>query len=113
MARKKVDPTFKLLKSLRSRIKSAIKSGKKCASTVELLGCTLSFARQHIEAQFQDGMTWDNHGEWHIDHKVPCASFNLFEASEQRKCFHYTNLQPLWAEENLSKSDKIIQFQLP
>jgi len=51
-------------------------------------------------------MTWENHGEWHIDHIKPCSLFNLLNEDEQKKCFHYTNLQPLWASENLSKGCK-------
>ena len=53
-------------------------------------------------------MTWDNHGEWHIDHIKPCASFDLTDADQQRECFNYTNLQPLWAKDNLSKGAKIL-----
>ena len=59
-----------------------------------------------ILSELTEGMTWENHGEWHIDHIKPCASFNLFDPKQQIMCFHYTNLQPLWAEENLSKSNK-------
>jgi len=55
-------------------------------------------------------MTKENHGFWHIDHIIPCASFNLKDPKQQTKCFHYTNLQPLWAKENLSKGAKILQF---
>ena len=58
----------------------------------------------YLDAKFTDGMSWENHGEWHIDHILPCASFNLLIEDEQRKCFHYTNLQPLWAKDNLSKA---------
>jgi hypothetical protein len=57
-----------------------------------------------LEEQFEDGMTWENHGEWHIDHRRPCASFDLVDEEEQRICFHHTNLQPMWGTENLSKS---------
>ena len=57
-------------------------------------------------------MTWENHGEWHIDHIKPCASFNLLNEDEQKKCFHYTNLQPLWASENLSKGCKYVDENL-
>lgn len=80
---------------------------------MELLGCPLDVAKNHIEKQFKDGMTWDNHGEWHIDHIKPCASYDLNIPEEQKKCFHYTNLQPLWANENLSKSDKWESKDLP
>jgi hypothetical protein len=73
-----------------------------------LLGCSVSFLKGFLEAKFTEGMTWQNHGEWHIDHIKPCASFNLLDEEEQKKCFHYTNLQPLWAAENLSKGCKYI-----
>ena len=59
--------------------------------------------KQHVESLFQEGMSWENYGEWHVDHRKPCSSFDLVEEDEQRKCFHYTNLQPMWAIENLSK----------
>jgi hypothetical protein len=62
----------------------------------------------HIASQFRDGMTWENHGQWEIDHIKPVASFNLVEVDEQRKAFHFTNLQPLWKSENRRKADKVI-----
>lgn len=76
---------------------------------MELLGCTIEELRTHLEAQFQEGMTWDNYGRdgWHIDHIKPCSSFDLLKEAEQRECFHYTNLQPLWAKDNLSKGAKL------
>jgi hypothetical protein len=78
-------------------------------STIELLGATLTKVKNHIEKQFQEGMSWDNHSlkGWHIDHIKPCASFDLTDPKQQKECFHYTNLQPLWAEDNLRKSDKL------
>jgi hypothetical protein len=74
-----------------------------------LLGCTVEELKTHIENQFEDGMTWENwaHDGWHLDHIIPCSSFDLTKKKEQKKCFHYTNLQPLWAEDNLSKSSKL------
>jgi hypothetical protein len=110
--RKKVDPAFKLLKTLRTRLGSALKNQNaiKSNNTMELIGCSISFLRGYLEAKFTEGMSWDNHGEWHIDHIKPCASFNLLDDEEQQKCFHYKNLQPLWAQENLSKGAKIIEL---
>ena len=83
-------------------------NGKKCDSTMKLLGCSIQDVRHHLEKQFAVNMSWDNHGfsGWHIDHIKPCASFDLTKEDEQRKCFHYTNLQPLWAKENLQKGKR-------
>ena len=66
--------------------------------------------KQHLESQFKDGMSWNNHGVkgWHIDHIKPCASFDLTDPEEQKKCFHFSNLQPLWWIDNLKKKDKIL-----
>ena len=104
----KIDPNFKLRKNLRTRLYQAITSqrAKKSNRTMVLVGCTVPFLRGYLEAKFKEGMTWENYGTWHVDHIKPCASFNLTEKEEQEKCFHYTNLQPLWALENIKKGDK-------
>ena len=96
---------------LRTRIYSAIMNGngQKAYSSVELLGCTINHCRIHLERQFSEGMSWNNHGEWHIDHRKPCAVFDLTDSDEQKKCFHYTNLQPMWADENIAKKDNFNQ----
>jgi hypothetical protein len=73
---------------------------------MELTGCSINFLKKYIEHQFEDGMTWENHGIWHIDHIYPISKFNLLEEDQQRKCFHYKNLQPLWKPENLEKGSK-------
>lgn len=104
-----------LRRLLRSRICNAIvrqsadtsRTDRKAMPTMQLVGCTVAQLRAHLERQFKPGMTWDNLGAWHIDHIKPCASFDLSDPDQQRACFHYTNLQPLWARENLSKSDRI------
>lgn len=84
--------------------------GQKHQSTFELLGCTLEELYAHIEAQFLPGMSWGNYGHdtWHIDHIKPCASFDLTDPEQQRVCFHYTNLQPLWAIDNIRKGAKLV-----
>ena len=106
--RKKTDPAFKISKTLRSRLGNAIRnqSAKKSNRTLELTGCTVSYLMGYLEAKFTEGMTWENHGEWHIDHIKPCCKFNLLDVDEQKKCFHYTNLQPLWGKDNLIKGGK-------
>ena len=76
------------------------------------LGCGKQDFILYFQAKLKEGMTWENHGEWHIDHIKPCALFNLLNEEEQKKCFHYTNLQPLWASENLSKGSKYVDESL-
>ena len=102
---------FKIKNILRSRVCTALISQNaiKTKKTLELLGCSWQEARDHIQSQFKEGMTWENHGfyGWHIDHIIPCASFDLFDPEQQKKCFHYTNLQPLWGHENISKGAKL------
>ena len=100
------NPSAKVAHYLRNRNKSVLNGNQKAGNTTELLGCSFEIAIEHIEKQFKPGMTWDNHGEWHIDHCKACAKFDLTDLDEQKKCFHYTNLQPLWAHENLSKGCK-------
>ena len=73
---------------------------------MQLIDCTIEALKHWLSYQFAPGMTWDNYGEWHIDHVRPCASFDLTDPEQQKQCFHWTNLQPLWAEDNLKKSHK-------
>lgn len=96
---------FKLAKNLRARLYTAIKLGYKAGSAVKDLGCTIAEFKDYIASKFQAGMTWDNYGEWHIDHIKPLASFDLTNREEFLKACHYTNLQPLWASDNLRKGD--------
>ena len=102
------DLCFKLKDRIRSRINKAIKRNSKSSKSTELTGCTIQELKIYIEGKFQKGMSWENYAydTWHIDHIRPCASFDLSDPEQQKLCFHYTNLQPLWAYENLSKSDK-------
>lgn len=104
----KNNPYLRLVENLRSRISMAVKYHKeiKACSAIKLLGTNINTVREHLQNQFKDGMTWENQGAWHVDHIIPCNSFDLTKEEEQRKCFHYTNLQPLWAKENLSKGPK-------
>lgn len=111
--RRATDLQFKVRETLRSRIGAALRMrAKKAAKSADLLGCSIPELMRWIEGQFTEGMTWENYGQWHIDHKRPCASFNLLDPQEQRKCFHYRNLQPLWAVENHRKSDRFCPFDV-
>lgn len=103
------DPQFRMAVVLRKRIVMALKTRgiSKSKSLRELLGCAIPELKAHLEKQFKHGMSWSNHGDWHIDHIRPCAAFNLALLTEQKACFHYSNLQPLWAEENMRKSAKL------
>lgn len=97
---------YRIAKASRLRIYSALRGKVKSARTAELLGCTVPELRAHLEVQFTPGMTWENYGSWHVDHKRPCASFDLSDPAQQRECFHFTNLQPLWALDNIRKGAK-------
>lgn len=94
---------FHLKRNLRSRLTKALKNNSKGSKTLNLLGCSIQYLKLYLKSKFAEGMSWDNYGEWHIDHKKPCARFDLSKPKEQRKCFHYTNLQPLWAIDNIRK----------
>lgn len=109
--RKQKDPLFKMKHNLRSRTYYAFKNKgySKKTRTKEMLGVDWEIAKKHIERQFKKGMTWDNYGKWHIDHIIPLASADTEERIKQ--LCHYSNLQPMWADENLSKADKIINQQ--
>jgi hypothetical protein len=106
------DVNYKLKHKLRKRFKSHLKSKglRKSESVLRLLGCNIKQFRRHIESQFKIGMSWDNYSYWgwHIDHILPCASFDFTKEEERRKCWHYTNLQPLWMEDNLRKWSKTL-----
>jgi len=94
--------------SLGSRIHMAVKKcrTKKITGTMKLLGCDIHFLRGYLEARFQSGMSWSNYGKWHIDHHIPCVEFDLRDPDQQRQCFHYSNLRPLWGLDNISKNAK-------
>ena len=104
------DPYFRLVMNLRRRIRHALKGENKSAKSRELIGCTIEELWKQLEKNFKPGMTKENYGHltWHVDHIIPCSSFDLSDPEQQKKCFHYTNLQPLWASDNLSKGKKII-----
>jgi hypothetical protein len=108
--RYKNDPIFKLSAILRARIHCALKRQElnKQQSVIKTLGCTLLEFKNHIETLWQPGMTWENHKHdgWHIDHIKPLSSFDLTDPEQFKQANHYTNLQPLWAFDNISKHNK-------
>lgn len=108
--KRKNNLSYRILSSLRSRLRIAIKNNSKTESTISLIGCDIEYLKNYLEQQFLKGMSWKNYGRngWHIDHIVPCSSFDFSDPKQQKQCFHYTNLQPLWAKDNMSKSDKIL-----
>lgn len=108
MAEQMKNPQFRMRRNLRKRAYKALKGISKSAATLSLLGCSVEHLAYHLESQFRPGMTRENYGSvWEIDHIKPCASFNLLDPEQQRTCFHWTNLQPLFSEENRRKSNKV------
>lgn len=111
-ARKKSDPAFALIASLRRTLADKVRRAiaKKAASTLAILGCSIEEFMRHIERQWVPGMSWKNWGRgrecWHLDHKKPISAFDLLNPEHQRQCFHLSNFQPLWARDNLRKHAK-------
>lgn len=103
------NPALKLLSSARSRLWAILKNNPNKCRASELIGCSPSHLKLHIESQFKPGWTWADWGPvFHIDHIKPCASFDMTDPAQQRACFHYTNLQPLEKELNLKKGRREI-----
>lgn len=100
------DTNFRLRSLLRHRLWTALSETVKTGSAIRDLGCSVDELKAHIEDQFQPGMTWDNWtiDGWHIDHIKPLSSFDLADRKQLKEACHYSNLQPLWAEDNLRKS---------
>ncbi len=98
---------FRLKVVLSSRLRKVLKTNPKTTSIKNIIGCSIEELKKHLESQFKVRMTWSNHGLWHIDHRKPCSSFDLSDLKQQKEAFHFSNLQPLWAEDNLLKSDKL------
>src|SRR6266404_2225683 len=94
------DPIFRVRVNLGKRLAKVLNGASKSKPTMVLIGCGLSELRTHLERQFRNGMSWGNYGfgtdRWHVDHIVPCAQFDLTNPKHQKRCFHFTNLQPLW-----------------
>lgn len=109
------DPSFAEYRRIMARMQRAMRkhlAGRRVTNAsriVQLLGCDWLHFVAHIEAQFQPGMTWQNHGHsgWHFDHIVPLSSFDLTDEEQLKKGCHYTNVQPLWAADNIRKGGKV------
>lgn len=101
----KLDIQTKIKMNLSNRMRKFFK--KNGNRTIDFIGCSIDELKTYLESKFKEGMNWDNYGlyGWHVDHIRPCTSFDLTIKEEQEKCFHYTNLQPLWAKENIQKSN--------
>jgi DNA-nicking Smr family endonuclease len=101
------DENFRIKSILRTRINVALRGQLKEETSLNLLGCTVDDYKKYLSTMFDKNMSWDNYGTyWEIDHIVPCDSFDLSNLEEQKKCFHYTNTQPLTIPENRKKSNK-------
>jgi len=110
-----LDPSFKLQQNMRNRYRKLMKMTKNGGSTrhVDDLGCHTKDFNHYLESKFTKGMTWDNYGTyWHLDHILPCASFNHEDEKQRKQCWHWTNFQPLEAEQNVTKSDNIERPQM-
>ena len=103
--RYKKDTGFKIKANLRTRQYQALKGITKTKPGLELIGCEFEYFMGYLESLFKTGMTWENYGLWHVDHIKPCSAFDLTDPNQQKDCFHYTNQQPLWCNENLTKSN--------
>lgn len=104
--KRREDIKYRLKTNLRSRINMAIKKGWKSGSSVKDLGCSVEYLKKHLESKFQEGMSWDNYGYWHIDHIKPLSKFDLTKREDFLEACNYKNLQPLWARENIKKGNK-------
>lgn len=100
------DIEFRLRVILRNRLLQSVKTDARAGSAVQDLGCSIPEFKDHLESKFTTGMTWENIGDWHIDHIQPLSKYNLEDIEQFKQACHYTNLQPLWKEDNLKKGDK-------
>ena len=102
-------PRFRITAALRVRLRKCVQRvSKKSASTFGLVGCSRDQLMAHLSRKFLRGMSMANYGEWEIDHIIPCSKFDLTNPAHQRQCFHFSNLQPLWKEDNRRKRDRIL-----
>ncbi len=110
-----IDPAFRMLLNLRGRLTRALKGLNKTETTKGLLGCSMEDFRLHIESNWEPKMSWSNYGkkegQWSLDHMIPCALFDLSKPEHQKRCFHFSNIRPMWAIPNMQKGKKIVTNQ--
>lgn len=101
------DLKYRVKQTMGNRLRATLLTGKNNQRIEDILGYSIEQLMEHLEFQFKEGMSWDNYGEWHIDHIKPIDSFDFisYEDEEFKKCWSLENLQPLWAEDNLKKSN--------
>jgi len=105
--RRSKDLNYKLRSNLSRRLRKALNGQHRLYKTIKGLGCSIAAFKLYIENQFEDGMTWDNYGEWHLDHVLPLASFDLTNEAQYLEAANWLNYQPLWAKDNVSKGGRI------
>lgn len=103
--RRKTDPHFKIAENLRTRLNTALRHQSKSGSAVRDLGCSIEEFKTYISSKFSSGMTWDNYGEWELDHIIPLSRFDLTDKNQLLSALHYTNYQPLWESDNILKGN--------
>lgn len=119
--RKLTDPAYKIKHNLGCRLNVLLRKigERKRCSTMSLVGCTATELKLYLEGLFQLGMTWANYGKkqgtwgWDIDHIIPCIAFDMTDTKQQKDCFHWTNLQPLWHPDNLRKHARMSELSRP
>jgi hypothetical protein len=109
---RKENPEFRIKQNLRNRLKNALKSNKK-NKTFDIIDTSIEFFKDWLEYQFDSKMSWDNYGSyWHIDHVIPCSSFNFTHLEQQKECFNWKNCRPMEASSNMSKNNKILKYDI-
>ena len=105
------DPTFRWVRRTRGRLSHILHGSSSHPEALDLLGCTGQEWRDHLESQWTAGMTWENYGhgagKWQVDHVAPVSSFDQSDLEQRKECWHYSNTQPLWAEDNMAKGSKL------
>ena len=114
-SRMSMNPAQRSVANMRTRLKLLMKTARKGGANVKssFIGCSTGQLAKHLELRFKRGMTWANYGtHWHVDHVIPCASFDHTDSNQVAQCWHWTNLEPLEAKANISKSDAITRPQM-